>query len=449
MKLATDTSGAERFPDKRPAYVRRNFYLLCTSLAILVLLAASMAYLLFVETQTSTTPGTRGVHGEGRRDLAGKLLSAGLKTKAIEQYELYLSEADLPADRLARVAYTLGKLSMEEGNYEDALSWLYQVEMLDPKTELAPEVGSKIVACLERLGRSAQAQYSLEARSGLDKAPGDEFRGDRVVAQIGNDVVTLSELDEAIESMPEWMRSAIEEPAQKEAFLKQYVAEELLHRKARRLELDKDPSVRMQSERAMRQLMIQKVLEDEIKAKVKISAEDVKLYYQAHQGRYAEKEAFKIRMITVDEDRLDVVRKALEGGEEFSDLARAHSLDEATRGQGGEVDDWIEQGLDPTGLGDPARLWEALANQEEGEVTEPIQANDMYYLFQIASRRPPRAHSLEEARKQVETDLYKERVEKAYQELIQQALRASEVKLFPERIHQDERQGNREGPSQD
>lgn len=439
----------ERFTDKRPAYVRRNFYLLCACLTILVFLAAGLVAMLFLGDRASSGAGTQGVRGEGRRDLAGKLLSAGLKGKAIEQYELYLAEADLASDRRAKITYTLGTLCMEEGDYEDALSWLYQVEMLDPKTELAPEVGSKIVACLERLGRFAQAQYSLDARSSLDKAGRDEFKGDEVVARVGNDVITLGELDEAIDALPEWMRSAVEDPAQKRAFLEQYVAEELIYQKAKRLELDKDPSVRKQAERATRQLMIQKVLEDEIKAKVKISDDDVDLYYRAHADRYGEKEAFKIRMMKVDADQLQGVRQALADGEAFAGLAKTYSLDEATRANGGEVGDWIEEGLDPTGMGDPNRLWQALANQGEGDVTEPIKVNGETYLFQITSHRPPRPFSLEEAKKQVEADLTRERVEKAYKELVQQALKASEVKLFPERIRKDAREEAPGGTSQE
>lgn len=439
----------ERFTDKRPAYVRRNFYLLCACLTILVFLAAGLVAMLFLGDRASSGAGTQGVRGEGRRDLAGKLLSAGLKGKAIEQYELYLAEADLASDRRAKITYTLGTLCIEEGDYEDALSWLYQVEMLDPKTELAPEVGSKIVACLERLGRFAQAQYSLDARSSLDKAGRDEFKGDEVVARVGNDVITLGELDEAIDALPEWMRSAVEDPAQKRAFLEQYVAEELIFQKAKRLELDKDPSVRKQAERATRQLMIQKVLEDEIKAKVKISDDDVDLYYRAHADRYGEKEAFKIRMMKVDADQLQGVRQALADGEAFAGLAKTYSLDEATRANGGEVGDWIEEGLDPTGMGDPNRLWQALANQGEGDVTEPIKVNGETYLFQITSHRPPRPFSLEEAKKQVEADLTRERVEKAYKELVQQALKASEVKLFPERIRKDAREEAPGGTSQE
>jgi len=138
--------------------------------------------------------------------------------------------------------------------------------------------------------------------------------------------------------------------------------------------------------------------------------------------------------------QLEGVLKALDRGEDFSTLAGKYSLDEATREQGGEVRDWIEEGLDPTGMGDPTRLWQALANHHEGKVTEPLQVAGEFYVFQILSRRPPRARSLEEARNQVEADLTRERVERSYQELIRQALQASEVKLFPEKIQDDPRQ---------
>ncbi len=447
MKGAKGTSGPDRFPEKRPAYVRPNFYLLCTCLAILLLLCAGLAYGLFVGTRAVSETNGRGFRGELRRDLAGKLLSAGLRGKAIEEYERYLAETDLPAPRRANVAFTLGKLCMEEGRYEDALSWFYQVEMLDPRTDLAPEAGSKIVACLERLGRFAQAEYSLEARSGVDRAGAEEFKGERVVAQIGNDVITRRDLDEAIEAMPEWMRPSLADPAKKEAFLAQYVAEELLHRKAVKLELDKDPSVRKQAERALRQFMIQKVLEDEIKGKVEILDGDLELYYKAHRDRYGEKEAFKVRMLKVDEARLEGVEAALEGGEPFADLVRRQSLDEGTREKGGETGDWIEEGLDPTGMGDPTRLWQALANVGEKETTDPVCADGICYLFQIIAHRPQRTVPLTEVRKQVESDLYRERAEKAYQALIQQALQASEVKLYPERLREEAPEDKQEGPS--
>ena len=422
----------ERLLDRRTPYVRWSFYLLWVCLVLLAALAAGVGYLGFMSSRAPVRTSLHGITGEQRRDLAGKLLSAGLPDKAIEQYELYLEESAIPADRKANIAFTIGKLHMEQGRYEDALSWLYRVEMLDPATQLGPEVGSKIVACLERLGRYAQAQFSLDARSNLDRAKTDESKGDQVVARIGQDAVTLQELLGAIDALPDWMRASLEDPGRKEAFLNQYVAEELLYRKARKLELDKDPRIRKQSEMALRQLLVKKVLEEEIRDKAKISAEDVALYFKANQDRYQEKEAYKIRFMRVGENQLNEVMAALRKGADFASLARSRSLDEATRDKGGEIQEWIERGLDPTGIGDPERLWQTLSALGKPGIAEPVKTPQGDCVFQIVSRRPERLPSLEEAKQRVEQDLYQERIEKAYKGLVEQALQASDVKVFPE-----------------
>ncbi len=421
------------FPDKRPPYVRWSFYLLCLCLILLMAGAAGLVFWYLQDTRGSHQGNMSGMRGELRRDLAGKLLSAGLTEKALEQYQLYLSETDLSAQRRANMAFTIGKLYMEMGRYEDALNWLFRVEMLDPKSELAPEVGSKIVACLERLGRYAQAQYSLDARSSPDERKVDEFKDQQIVARIGKQTISLEELDQAIDAMPEWMRQSMNDPSRKEAFLQQYVAEELLYRKAKKLEFDQDPLVRRQAEQALRQLLVQKVLEQEIQDRVKISPEDVELYYRANKINYQEKEAFKINLIKVPEGRLAELQDALKKGEKtFPELALRFSVDRATKDRGGEVSEWIEVGTDPTGMGDPERLWESIRSLSKGEMTAPAKVDDSYYLFQVVSHRPERTPDYDKVKEQAGQDMYQERFQKAYQDLIQQALLVSDVKIYPE-----------------
>jgi parvulin-like peptidyl-prolyl isomerase len=436
-------------PDRRPPYVRWTFYLLCVCLLLLAGTAGGLLYLgLSGARRAVFSAETPPLSGEFRRDLGGKLLGAGLPEQAVEQYSLYLAETDLPPERRANMAFTIGKLLMEQGRYEEALTWLYQVEMIDPKSEAAPEAGSKIVACLERLGRFAQAQYSLEARSSPDRKDADEARGLTVVARIGKDSISLQDLEEAIDALPPWMREPLSDPARKEAFLQQYVAEELLVRKARKLEMDRDPQVRKMADRAFRQLLVQKVLESELKEKVQVSADDVERYFQANQDRYGVKEAFRIRLIQVPADRLSEVQEALREGQSFADLARKVSIHAPTKEKGGLIEEWIEPGMDPTGMGDPDALWEALSLRREGELAGPLTYGDHVCMIRIEARREPKHPGLEEVRQQVEQDLYRDRADKATQELVQQALQVSDVKLFPEALGKPPREKQTPSPGQ-
>jgi len=435
-------------PDRRPPYVRWTFHLVCVCLVLLLGILAGMVYLgLTGARRFGFSPGDSPVSGELRRDLGGKLLGAGLPGQAVEQYRLYLSETDLPPDRRATLAYTIGKLLMEEGRYEEALSWLFQVEMLDPASEVGPEAGAKIVACLERLGRFAQAQYTLEARSGPPGPVGrGEVKGDLVVARIGNETIPLRELDEAIDALPPWVREPLQDPGRKKAFLEQYVAEELLVRKARKLELDKDPQVRKLADRTFRQLLAQKVLESEIQEKVRLTGPDVERHFEANRDRFGQKPAYKIRVVQAPLDRLPEIRSALDRGGSFPELAREASV-HPSAGEGGLIDEWVEEGMDPTGMGNPGALWEALSSLREGEIAGPLAAGDTGILIRVEARRPPREPALEEVRQQVEQDLYRQRVEQATQELIHQALQVSDVRLFPEVLGQSQAPAPEEGTS--
>jgi len=438
MAAIQEKSVVENMPGPRKPYVRWTFYLSLACLLLTLGLVGGAVYLALNVSRQTGRGAQAGLKAEARRELAGKLLAAGLSGQAIEQYEKYFDEAGIPQDQQAQIAYTIGKLCMDQGRYEEALSWLYRVEILHPKTELAAETGSKIVACLERLGRYTQAEYALQAHAApsAEKASGPSAGA--VAARIGNDTITAQEVLEAMDALPDWMRESLRDPARKEEFLKQYVAEELLYRKAKKLELDKDPQIRLQADRALRQLLIRKILETEVKDKVRVSDEDIDLYYRANRDRYQEREAYKIRFMRLAKDKVEEVQKALKAGKDFASLARTWSLDDTSRARGGEIQEWIVEGLDPTGLGDPGKLWKALSELGKPGIAGPVETPQGVFLFEIIDHRPRRDLPFEEARAKVKADLYQERIEKAYQDLVSQALAASDVQIFPEALRKAE-----------
>lgn len=438
MAATQEKSIFESMPPPRKPYVRWTFYVSVACLLFVVGLAGGAVYLaLNLSRQTGRSPGA-GLKTEARRELAGKLLAAGLSGQAIEHYEKYFDEARIPPDQQAQVAYTIGKLCMDGGRYEEALSWLYRVEILHPKTELAAETGSKIVACLERLGRYTQAEYALQSHAAPSAEKTSGPSAGAVAARIGSDTITAQEVLEAMDALPDFMRESLRDPARKEEFLKQYVAEELLYRKARKLEIDKDPQIRLQADRALRQILIRKVLETEVRDKVRVSDEDIDLYYRANRDRYQEREAYKIRFMRLPKEKVQEVQKALKAGKAFASMARTWSLDEASRARGGEIQEWIVEGLDPTGLGDPGKLWQALSDLGKPGIAGPVETPQGVFLFEILDHRPRRDLPFEEARAKVKADLYQERIEKAYQDLVSQALAASDVQIFPEALRKAE-----------
>lgn len=222
-----------------------------------------------------------------QREYANKLKAEGLNKEAIAEYEKYLAMQNVDKETQSNIYYNIGKIAEESGDYEQALAFFYRVELVNPDINIKQELGEHIVACLEKMGRGIDAQNALEKRTALEQKP---EAGGKVIARIGKEYITDTQLNGELEKLPEWMREEYSKPDKKIEFLKQYLAMELLHRKAKRLGFDKDLDIRQKLDGVLKELMVQKLLEKEIAEKVKITPNEVELYYKANKDKYINEE---------------------------------------------------------------------------------------------------------------------------------------------------------------
>ena len=216
------------------------------------------------------------------RRIGSKLSSVGVGEEAARYYIQYLEHADIPPDARAQVCLAIAQSLKQDGRLEEALGYLYQVEELAPKTRAAKEAGALIVEVLDRLGLSQAAQTALSRRSKLSPEGQDATDAGPVVARIGDRSITRADLDEAMVDLPPQARKQLQQGQNLQAFLSQYVAQELLYEKAVKRGLDKDPRVRRQMDQLRKQLVINRLLEEQLKDKVRADEQDLRNYYQAH-----------------------------------------------------------------------------------------------------------------------------------------------------------------------
>lgn len=381
--------------------------------------------------------GMKAIQGQGvagtwtpqdQRVLAGKLKGAGLTLAAIQEYEDYVKTAPLDKKQLASLSYTIGTMYMAEGRYEKALSWLYRVEIADPETELKTALGPKIINCLERTGKYTAAEYALNKR-----ASGKEAAGGRLVAMIGEEKVYAEEVTQAMDALPEWMKKQMAGKEGKTEYLKKYVADTLFYRKGIKLEYDKDPELRKKLHQVEKELIVNKVLEEEIKDKIKIAEDDLKNYFEANKNRYADKPAVKVSLIKSGMKEIaEKILEEIKSGKRFEDLAEEVSLDAATASDRGRFKNWVRKGEDDLGIGNAEAVTEALFAVSPGEITAPVEAGGYYYLFRVEEKRDAKIPTFTESRERVRNDYFMEKLQANYQSLLEQILKSSDVKLFPE-----------------
>jgi peptidyl-prolyl cis-trans isomerase C len=374
---------------------------------------------------------------EEQRALANKLKSAGLPVQAIKEYEKYVMAAPVDKKQMANLSYSIGKMYMEEGRYENALSWFYRVEIVNPETPLKTELGSKIINCLERSGKYNAAEYTLGKRASRKKDDGRQ--GSKVVAKIGNENIYLVEINEALDAMPAWMKNQLKGRQAKTEFLKKYVADELFYRKALKLEYDKNPDLRKRLQAIEKELMVNKVLEEELKGKIKVEEEDLRNYYQAHKEDYTEKEAVKVSFIKSGmKEVADRIIEEVTKGKDFNQLAYEISLDNETAKNRGRFNGWVRKGEDDLGIGNVKEVSNVLFSAIKGKLSQPVEAGGYYYVFRVEEKRPAKTQTFQEVAERVKNDYFMKKAQIAHKNLLEQILKTSEVKLFPEALPEGE-----------
>jgi len=221
------------------------------------------------------------------REFANVLYNRELYKQAIAEYERYLHDYPLNETEQANISYTIGNIYLDRlRDAESALAYYLRVKELYPKSELVDDASRRVVECLERLQRSADAQQALEETTFLDTTQVTKKRPGEVIAKIGDREITTGDLEFEMKNLPPYVQAQIKDRSKKLEFLQQYVATELLYNTAKRKGLENNQEVVDAAFQAKKNIIVQKFLQEEIGQSINFEPSDVELYYRANLSRY-------------------------------------------------------------------------------------------------------------------------------------------------------------------
>ncbi len=208
----------------------------------------------------------------------------------------------------------------------------------------------------------------------------------------------------------ETFRSRFEKEEEFKAFLEQnnFTEDEM-----------KDQFVR---ELSMQQL--QQQLKDELLAKVNVSDEDVKKFYEANLDKMQRPEQVKAShiLIKVDEgadeavrkealEKIQALEKRIKDGEDFAELAKENSGCPSAQ-QGGDLGFFSrEQMVKP--------FEDAAFSLKPGEMSGVVETSFGYHLIKLAEKREVSTASIEEVQANIQKYLRQLQIDKAQQEYVQ------------------------------
>ena len=293
-------------------------------------------------------------------EYANTLLAKGLNSNAAEAFEVYIRKTGADNKELASICNKLGNIYMDLKDYEKALASFYKSELLNPDSGYKQEMNQKIVSALESLGLTQQAQYELESRTAIKPTV---RKNEKIAVRIGKREITNEEIDTVINRLPEQVKQGLNSNDAKLKFVQEYVATEVLYEKGKKLGLDKNINTRLAVEDFKKQLVLQELLQEEIRKESRITPEDVALYYKANKDRYSVPERANVSFV------------------ELSDPAKSEeAAARLKQGKGQKLEQWIYKGSTflPQGLGESKEAIENIFKQEKGELVNPIKVKDRF-----------------------------------------------------------------------
>ncbi|GEM_PF-5451055 len=106
----------------------------------------------------------------------------------------------------------------------------------------------------------------------------------QILAQVGDEILTLKDFNSEIEALPEEIRVQVTDKV-KEEVVKKWIRTQLFSQEAKRRGIDRKEDIQKRVEEFKKDLLTKELIRDELE-KQKITDDDLKKYYDEHKADY-------------------------------------------------------------------------------------------------------------------------------------------------------------------
>ena len=174
-------------------------------------------------------------------------------------------------------------------------------------------------------------------------------------------------------------------------------------------------------------LLIQTYINEIIFPGIKISPEEIEIYYQEHTSDYGTPSHFKISTLTREtQTAAEKDFESLQAGTDFVWLARRNSIDEA-REKGG-ARGWLSAGELPQ------RVFQSLDTLEVGGFSGPFLLANKYTIFQLLDRREGDVLPLAQVKEQIRANLLQSKRAEAISATTKSLREQAEIQILEDEL---------------
>ena len=263
--------------------------------------------------------------------------------------------------------------------------------------------------------------FALLAASALMAIASPARADDYVLMKINKSDVTASEFNHALESQfPEGQAPAVDslKPDQRDALLRGIMIQHLLLAEVDKSGIEKTDAVQKQLADIKKMVLVKAFLNQ--KSNDLITDADLKTAYnEMVAASRDEKEARARHILVPTEKEAKEVKKKIDEGKSFEEVAKEYSKDPGSAQQGGDLG-YFTKGKMVKEFADAAFAL------KKGEVSEPVKSPFGYHIIKLEDIRKVSAPTFNEVKDSLRTKLQ----EKKLADYVQGLIKSADVKLF-------------------
>ena len=235
-----------------------------------------------------------------------------------------------------------------------------------------------------------------------------------VLAKVGDRKITFQEFRKKIDRIPKRHRNKITSK-DKSRILDQMIESSLFAMEAGEMKLDQDEDVQTQIKNSTDRILFFAYYNKMIIPNINITDDDIKQYYESNPSRFKEAEKVRASQILLRlrpdaaKDKImevknlaENLKKRLDNGEDFAELARKYSQDRGTKQKGGDMGFF-------SGKKKPAQVSKAAFALQPGQVSKPVKSVAGYHIIMVTGKKPEGIKSPDSVRNEIKTILTKEK----------------------------------------
>lgn len=262
--------------------------------------------------------------------------------------------------------------------------------------------------------------FSLAVATALSSAAPAFAADDYVMMKVNNQDVTKSEVDRMWAGLfPAGQAPDINQmkPDMRDRILRGIMTERLLLAEGLKQGIDKSDAVQKELEEVKRKLVVKHFLDAKT---ADITDADLKKEYDAMVVSMRDEREVRARHILVaDEKEAKDIKKKLDDGAKFEDLAKEYSKDPGSAKQGGDLGYFTKDRMVKE-FGDKAFA------MKKGEISDPVKSQFGWHIIKLEDSRKVTIPTYNQAKEQLRQQLQ----EKKLNEFIRGLVKSADVKLY-------------------